>query len=46
MTAERNSDEICIIVLFLLLKSRDLVDGGNTPIKQKSQLLIFKTKIN
>ena len=43
MTAERNSDETCIILLFLLLQSRDLVDWGdhNTLINQKSQLLNF-----
>ena len=29
MTADRNSDKTCIILLFLLLQSKDLGDVGN-----------------
>ena len=29
MTADRKSDKPCTILLFLLLQSRDLGDGGN-----------------
>ena len=40
MTSDRNNDKTWINLL-LLQQSRDLIDGDNTPILQKAQLLKF-----